>query len=106
LSLHDALPISSLSAPTCSRSRAKKRIRIPIAIAIASIYSCDVHMNFLAGVKGSFDGSPGAFRAAVPERHKHVARIDEALIASRRLRCIGQLVEGGRDHLDRNALFT
>src|SRR6266550_2123854 len=88
-----ATSMLSVSTPACSRNRAKKRILIPTAIATPSIYSCDEHMDFLAGVEGAVDRAPGALRAPVPERDQHIACIDEALVARRRPGRIRKLVE-------------
>src|SRR2546422_9243188 len=96
----------SVSTPACSRNRAKKRIRIPTAIATTSIYSGDEYVDFLAGVEGALDRGPGALRAPVPERDQHIACIDKALVASRRLASVGKLVERGWNHLHRNPFLA
>src|SRR5207302_10308227 len=96
----------SVSTPACSRNRAKNRIRIATAIATTSIYSGGEHMDFLTGVEGALDRGPGALRPPVPERDQHIACIDQALVASRRLAWVGKLIERGRNHLHRNPFLA
>src|SRR5437870_2032682 len=71
----------SASMPACSRSRAKSRVWIATATVIDSILGSHEHVDFFAGVERALDSGARALRAAIPERHQHIARVDQPLVA-------------------------
>lgn len=58
-----------------------------------AILVSDKDVNFFTGIQRPLDGGASSFRGAVPECDKHVARIDESLVAGRGLAGVRELFE-------------
>src|SRR5205814_8978738 len=58
------------------------------------------YVDFTTAVEGALDRGASARGRTVPERHQHVALVDQALVARHRHRLVASFLEGGAQDLD------